>query len=131
MGYGRSEHAAPPVGGYRPRGVAPSPLAGGRRVVVWRRCTPPGGRAVLSEVCGRFKSAFFLFRRAAPRNQHPRSRVSSRRLREIYPRLGGSSAAARDEYYGVPPQYAVLQKCCIVISVSCISNVRVVVYCKF
>ena len=61
-------------------------------VVVWR-CTPPGGRAVLSEVC-RFKSAFARFRHAAPRNQHPRSRVSSRRLREIDPRLGGSSAAA-------------------------------------
>jgi hypothetical protein len=58
---------------------------------VWR-CTPPGGRTVLSEVCGRFKSAFARFRHAAPRNQHPRSRVSSRRLREIDPRLGGSSA---------------------------------------
>jgi len=67
-----------------------------RGVVVWR-CTPPGGRAVLSEVCGRFKSFVCLFRHAAPRNQHPRSRVSSRRLREIYPRLGGSSAAAPDE----------------------------------
>ena len=73
---------------------------------MWR-CTPPGGRAVLSEVCGalcgRFKSAFFLFRHAAPRNQHPRSRVSSRRLREIDPRLGGSSAAAPGEY-GWPSQ---------------------------
>ena len=68
---------------------------------MWR-CTPPGGRAVLGDVCGRFKSAhcaFVLFRYAAPRNQHPRSRVSSRRLRgEIDPRLGGSSAAAPDEY---------------------------------
>lgn len=53
---------------------------------------------MLSEVCGRFKSAFARFRHAAPRNQHPRSRVSSRRLREIDPRLGGSSAAAPDEY---------------------------------
>ena len=26
---------------------------------MWR-CTPLGGRAVLSEVCGRFKSAFFF-----------------------------------------------------------------------
>ena len=43
--YGRSEHSAPPVGGYRPRGVAP--LARGRVAVH----TPPGGRraAVLSE----------------------------------------------------------------------------------
>ena len=73
-----------------------------RGVVVWR-CNPPGGRAVLSEVCGRFKSAFARFRHAAPRNQHPRSRVSSRRLREIDPRLGGSSAAAPGEY-GVPLQ---------------------------
>ena len=73
-----------------------------RGAVVWR-CNPPGGRAVLSEVCGRFKSAFARFRHAAPRNQHPRSRVSSRRLREIDPRLGGSSAAAPDEY-GWPPQ---------------------------
>ena len=71
---------------------------------MWR-CTPPGGRAVLSEVCGRFKSAFARFRHAAPRNQHPRSRVSSRRLREIDPRLGGSSAAAPDEY-GIAPQYS-------------------------
>ena len=77
-----------PVGGYRPRGVAPAPLPRAwpraRRgvVVVWR-CTPPGGRAVLSEVCGRFKSSFARFRHAAPRNQHPRSRVSSRRLREM------------------------------------------------
>ena len=69
-----------------------------RGVVVWR-CTPPGGRAVLSEVCGCcFKSAFARFRHAAPRNQHPRSRVSSRRLREIDPRLGDSSAAAPGEY---------------------------------
>ena len=97
---GRSEDFAPPVGGYRFRGAAPAPLARG---VVWR-CTPPGGgRAVLSEVCGgRFKSAFVLFRPAAPRNQKPRSRVSSRRLREIDPRLGVSSAAAPGEY-GVPP----------------------------
>ena len=69
-----------------------------RGVVVWR-CTPPGGRTVLSEVCGRFKSAFARFRHAAPRNQHPRSRVSSRRLREIDPRLGGSSAAAPDVWH--------------------------------
>ena len=60
---------------------------------------------MLSEVCGRFKSAFARFRHAAPRNQHPRSRVSSRRLREIDPRLGGSSAAAPDEY-GMAVQYA-------------------------
>ena len=45
-------------------------------------------------VCGRFKSTFFLFRHAAPRNQHPRNRISSRRLREIDPRFGGLSAAA-------------------------------------
>ena len=45
-------------------------------------------------MCGRFKSTFFLFRHAAPRNQHPRNRISSRRLREANPRLGGSSAAA-------------------------------------
>ena len=64
---------------------------------MWR-CTPPGGRVVLSEVFVRFKSAFARFRHAARRNQHPRTRVSSRRLREIYPRLGGSSAAAPDEY---------------------------------
>ena len=65
--------------------------------VVCGRCPPSG------EVCGRFKSAFARFRHAAPRNQHPRSRVSSRRLREIDPRLGGSSAAAPDEY-GWPVQ---------------------------
>ena len=59
---------------------------------------------LLSEVCGRFKSVFAQFRHAAPRNQHPRSRVSSRRLREIDPRLGGSSAAAPDEY-GMAVQY--------------------------
>ena len=57
-------------------------------VAIVLRCTPPGGRAVLSEVCGRFKSAFARFRHAAPRNQHPRSRISSRRLREIDHRLG-------------------------------------------
>ena len=74
---------------------------------MWR-CTPPGGRAVLSEVCGRFKSAFARFRHAAPRNQHPRSRVSSRRLREIDPRLGGSSAAAPGEF-GLPLQYFELE----------------------
>ena len=34
------------------------------------------------------KSAFARFRHAAPRNQHSCSRVSSRRLREIDPRLG-------------------------------------------
>ena len=27
--YGRSENAVPPVGGYRPRGVAPAPLGEG------------------------------------------------------------------------------------------------------
>ena len=31
-----------------------------RGYVMWR-CTPPVGRAVLSEVCGRFKSVFFCF----------------------------------------------------------------------
>ena len=74
-----------------------------RGVVVWR-CTPPGGRAVLSEVCGRFKSAFVLFRHAAPRNQHQCSRVSSRQLREIDHRFGGSSAGCADEH-GVAAKY--------------------------
>ena len=37
-----------------------------RGVAVWR-CTPPGGRAVLSEVCGRFKKMrFFCFVMALP-----------------------------------------------------------------
>ena len=74
-----------------------------RVVVVWR-CTPPGGRAVLSEVCGRVKSAFARFRHATTRNQHPRSRVSSRRLRGIIDsRLGGSSAAAPGKFGSPPP----------------------------
>ena len=48
----------------------------------------------------------FLFRHAAPRNQHPRNRVSSsRRLREIDTRFGGSSAGCADEHGGAP-QYA-------------------------
>ena len=41
--YSRSKHAVSPVGGYRPRGEAPAPLAKGRRVAVnssrWPRGT--------------------------------------------------------------------------------------------
>ena len=87
------------------------------RGAVVLRCTPPGGRAVLGEVCGRFKSAFARFRHAAPRNQHPRSRVSSRRLREIDPRFGGSSAAVPDEY-GIASQYVVLITHLVVITLT-------------
>ena len=42
--YGRSKHAIPPVGGYRPRVVAPLARGG---VAVY---TPGGRRTVLSEV---------------------------------------------------------------------------------
>ena len=40
--YGRSKQAAPPVGGYRSRGVAPAPLARGRRVAVHSSGRPRG-----------------------------------------------------------------------------------------
>ena len=40
--YGRSKYAFPPVGGYRPRGVAPAPLARGRRVAVHSSGRPRG-----------------------------------------------------------------------------------------
>ena len=66
---------------------------------------PPGGRAVLNEVCGRYKSACFLFRHAAPRNQHPRNRVSSRRLREIDPASGVRWRLRRRTWHsGIVPQ---------------------------
>ena len=48
-------------------------------------------RAVVLSGRGCIKVHFFLFRHAAPRNQHPRKWGSSRRLREIDPRLAGSS----------------------------------------
>ena len=40
--YGRSEHAVPPVGGYRPLGMAPAPLLRGRRVAVHSSGRPRG-----------------------------------------------------------------------------------------
>ena len=89
------------MGGY------PGPVAWWRPprwqgAVVWR-CTP-GGRAVLSEVCGRFKSAFFFRHAAPPRNQHQRSnRVSSRRLREIDPVWGVRRSARRRTTRPCPP----------------------------
>ena len=38
----------------------------------------------------------------APRNQHPRNRGSARRLREIYPRLGGSAVGSAPNSAGPP-----------------------------
>ena len=76
----------------------------------WRggawRCTFRAARrrAVLSEVRALWQCVFW-FRHAAPRNQHPRNRVSSRRLRETDRRLAGSCLGSAANSTGPPSKF--------------------------
>ena len=57
--------------------------------VSWSRWRGGVWRCTLRTSGGRRAVRFFLFRHAAPRTQHPRNQVSSRRLWEIDRRLAG------------------------------------------
>ena len=72
---------------------------GGFRCWWWLRCASSRGVVLSGRGC--IKSAF-LFRRPAPRNQHPRKWGSSRRLREINPRLAGLSLGSATNSAGPP-----------------------------
>ena len=98
-----------PRGGASERAGRNAKREGGSERVKAKRAFATSRRPVSSELateCAAGRAFLFLLnvrlggssvvRYAAPRNQHPRNRSSTRRLREIgHPRLGGSAVSGR------------------------------------